>query len=677
MNAYTKRGNRLFLLFALVTCLHAGNLQAKVKIHSIVSPNGNLELQVVAGTEISFCLLHKGNVLLSSLPLALQLEDGTCLGPGAKLVSAKKRNRQETIPSPLYRKDTIRAEYNQLEFLFSEGFGITFRLFDQGAAYRFYTKKTDSLYITGEHAGFLFPKDYTCFVPYSRGEPNPFQNSFENIYAVTSVSGFDKDKLAFLPLLVCLEDNLKVVLTESDLESYPGMYLKGGKVPGGYAFRSVFAPIPSTTTVHPFRGQVVPVAYSEVMAAVSGTRTFPWRIMAVSEKDTELPVNDLVYSLGAPNRIGPSDWIKPGKVAWDWWNNWGVTGVDFPVGINTDTYKHYIDFAAANGIEYVVLDEGWSPPSGHDIMKVIPEIDLKELVAYAGQKGVDLMLWCVGYVLDNKLEEACRVYSDMGFKGFKVDFMDRDDQLVVNMLYRIAETTARYHMVVNLHGMYKPTGFNRTFPNVLNFEGVFGLEQSKWSREDLVPYDVTFPYIRMVAGPVDYTQGGMRNTTRADFHPVYNNPMAAGTRAHQVATYVVFDSPLVMLCDNPVTYSKEQETTDFITGIPVVWDQTCILQGEVGEYIVSARRKEDTWFVGGLTNWTPRTLTLNLSFLEPGRLYEASVFRDGTNAHRHATDYKIETVTVTSEQELSVYLSPGGGFAIKFSAVGNPLCGTP
>ena len=676
MRAFPANGIRCFVLFILSTWLTVGNVEAKVTTHSLFSPNKKLELQVVTDTQISFCLLHKENVLLSSLPLGLQLEGGTVLGSGARLLSVERTEQQETIPSPLYRKDTIHTRYNQLDFLFDNGFGITFRMYDGGAAYRFYTQWADSLYITQEHTGFLFTEDYTCYIPYSRGEPNPFQSSFENTYAVTPLSGFEKDKLAFLPLLVCLENNMKVVLTESDLESYPGMYLKGEKVPKGYVFQGVFAPIPSETNVHPFRGQVVPVAYSEVLAATSGTRTFPWRIMAVSEKDTELPVNDLVYCLGAPNKTGPTDWIKPGKVAWEWWNNWGITGVDFQAGINTETYKYYIDFAAENGIEYVVLDEGWSPPSGHDIMKTIPEIDLEELVDYAGQKNVDLILWCVGYVLDNKLEEACRVYSEMGFKGFKVDFMDRDDQPVVDMLYRIAETAARYRMTVNFHGMYKPTGFNRTFPNVLNFEGVFGMEQSKWSREDLVTYDVTFPYIRMLAGPVDYTQGGMRNVTREDFHPVYNHPMAAGTRARQVATYIVFDNPLVMLCDNPVAYRKEQETTDFITKIPVVWDQTCILKGELGKYIVSARRKDSRWFVGGLTDWNERTLTIDLSFLEPGRTYNAHIFRDGVNAHRHATDYKTETKTVTSEQVLTVLLRPGGGFAIMFEVADNPPCDT-
>ena len=664
----TSLGKHLPIIFLsfLFFVFTASPLDAKVKIHSITSPGGDLELQVVTETNISFCLLYKDTLLVSSPALSLRLKDGTVLGPNARLLKAKKTDSREIIPSPLYRKSQIDDQYRQLDVKFRGGFGIRFRVYDQGAAYQFYTEQKDSLCIMEESAGFIFEKDYACYIPYSRGEDNPFQNSFENVYSVIPISEFDREKLAFLPLLVCLDNGMKMALTESDLESYPGMYLRGGKTSGGFEFKGVFAPIPSATRTEPGRGQVLAAEYSDILAKTSGTRSFPWRIMAVAKEDTELPVNDLVYALGSPNRIGNTDWIKPGKIAWDWWNNWGITGVDFPAGINTQTYKYYIDFASANGIEYVVLDEGWSPPTGHDVMKVIPRIDLEELVSYAKEKNVDLILWCVGYVLDQKLEEACRVYSEMGFKGFKVDFMDRDDQLVVDMLYRIAETAARYNLLIDLHGMYKPTGFNRTYPNVVNFEGIFGLEQSKWSREDLVPYEATFPYIRMLAGPVDYTQGAMRNATRQDFHPVYNNPMAAGTRARQVATYVVFDNPLVMLCDNPTAYMKEQETTDFITKIPVVWDETRILQGKVGEYIVSARRNGSQWFVGGLTNWTQRTITLDLSFLEPGRTYKARIFCDGINAHRHATDYKIEERDVTSEETLTVRLSPGGGFAIMF-----------
>ena len=353
---------RSLIMFAGLLFLTTGTLDAKVKIHSLLLPT-EAGTQVVTDTNIlSACAYGPGPGLLRAAFSESGRRDHT--GAGSPVNLGKKTQSRDVIPSPFYKKSEISLEYSQIDFRFRGGFGLSFRLYDQGAAYRFYTTMKDSLKIVDEAAGFVFQKDHTSYIPYSRGEDNPFFNSHENIYTVSPISGFDAEKLAFLPLLVCLDNGMKMVLTESDLESYPGMYLRGGKTSGGFAYQGVFAPIPSATRTDPFRGQVIPVHYSDVLARTAGQRTFPWRIMAVSEKDTELPVNDLVYALGAPNRIGCTDWIKPGKVAWDWWNNWGVTGVDFPVGINTQTYKYFIDFASDNGIEYVVLDEGWSPPQG-------------------------------------------------------------------------------------------------------------------------------------------------------------------------------------------------------------------------------------------------------------------------------------------------------------------------
>lgn len=654
---------KITLICMFLVCCTLG-LQAKVTVHTITSPDTKLELQVITDTKVSLCLLRNGEPILTAPELSLTLDDGRVLGQNTKVSSKSQDSFNESIDSPFYRKSQIQISYNQLRFKFKDGLGIELRLYNQGLAYRFFTTLKEDINIIGESASYLFEKDHTAYVPYVNGPRNRFQTSFENIYTVMPISSFDKKQLAFSPLLVCLDNGVKVTLTEADLESYPGMFLKGISNNGKFGFEGVFAPIPTKTSINPYRCQVCLEESGTILAQTKGSRNYPWRIASVAEKDTELMDNDMVYALASPNRIGSTDWIKPGKVAWDWWNNWGITGVDFPVGINTQTYKYFIDFAAANGIEYVVLDEGWSSPSGGDIMKAIPEIDLKELATYAKEKDVDLILWCVGYVLDKKLEEACRVYSEMGFKGFKVDFMDRDDQTVVEMNYRIAQTAAKYHMLIDFHGMYKPAGMNRTFPNVINFEGIFGLEQSKWSREDMIQHDVTFPYIRMMSGPVDYTQGGMRNAVKRDFVPINNNPMAAGTRAHQVGSYIVFDSPLVMLCDNPTIYMKEQETTDYIVQIPTVWDQTRIIDGTLGEYIVSARKKGDHWYVGALNNWTARDITVDFSFLEEGRTYTARIFQDGVNAARHATDYKIVTKTVTSKDKLTIHLAPGGGLAI-------------
>ena len=406
------------------------------------------------------------------------------------------------------------------------------------------------------------------------------------------------------------------------------------------------------------------------IARVDGRRSYPWRIVAYAATVTELPVNDMVWQTAEASRVADASWVRDGKIAWDWWNNWGVYGVDFKSGINTETYKYFIDFAAANGIEYVALDEGWGVRDG-DVMHVVPEIDLPEIVSYARGKKVGIILWVVAKVLDDKLEEACRYYSELGVAGWKVDFIDRQDQAAVERVYRIADAAARYRMIVDFHGVYKPTGLQRTYPNVVNFEGIFGLEQLKWTDKtaaDMPAYDCTFPFIRQVAGPVDYTQGAMRNASRKNFRAVNNHPMSQGTRAHQVATYVVFDSPLVMLCDSPTAYEKEPETLDYIVRFPTRFDQTLIPAGEIGRYIVTARRAGDRWYLGALTNWDAREVEVKLDFLGDGR-WKARIFRDGVNADRYGEDYLLEERTVTAADSLAMPMAPGGGYAVQFERV--------
>ena len=443
------------------------------------------------------------------------------------------------------------------------------------------------------------------------------------------------------------------------------MFLRQGTQP--FSLQGAFAPYPAEMEETPERGQVIVTSRHAYLAVIRQNaseeqpRFFPWRVLAIADSDTALPVNNLVYLLASPSRIRNTAWIRPGKVAWDWWNWWNITGVDFAAGINTQTYKYYIDFAAANGIEYVVLDEGWSDPL--DIMKIKPAVNLRELCGYAEAKGVGLVLWAVSFVLDKNLEKACATYAKMGIKGFKVDFMDRDDQTITEQLYRIAETASNHRLFIDYHGMYKPAGMNRTWPNVLNFEGVWGLEQLKWTRDDIVEYDVTFPFIRMLSGPVDYTPGAMRNQVRNEFTPNYCNPSSQGTRARQVAEYIVFDAPFEMLCDNPSAYMKEQPTTDFITAIPTVWDETRILQGEIGKFLVTARRKGIKWYIGGLTNWDARNVTLDLSSLIKGER-PATLYRDGANATRNATDHVIEEIEIQAKKPFLVHMAPGGGFAL-------------
>lgn len=659
-----KRFFTFFLLAAFAGALTAGSSAAKV--YKLSSPDGRTAVEVDVQKQITWSVRHGGQQVLAPSAISLTAA-GNVIGYDARVKSARTEKIRGTVAAPFWRQAVIEERYNELELTLPDGWSLTFRAYDgEGVAYRFSStslKKGDR--ITAEQAEFNFDRDYTAYVPYNPDTEHPFATSFESKYTVAPLSAFRSDALAFSPLLVCLDGGLRVEVTDADIESYPGMFLKKGS--RSLSLEGSFAPVPAATRETPRRGQVVVDRYSDDLAVIrenaskKAPRHFPWRVLAIAESDADLPVNNLVYLLASPSRVKDISWIKPGKVAWDWWNDWNITGVDFEAGINTRTYKHYIDFAAENGIEYVVLDEGWSAPL--DIMKLNPAIDLKELAKYASSKGVDLVLWAVSYVLDKDLEKACKTYSKMGIKGFKVDFMNRDDQEVTEQLYRIAEAAARHQMLVDYHGMYKPAGMNRTWPNVLNFEGVWGLEQMKWTTEDIVEYDVTFPYIRMLSGPVDYTPGAMRNALKREFAPNNSNPVSQGTRARQVAEYVVFDAPFEMLCDNPSAYRKEQETTDFITAIPTVWDETRILQGTVGQYIVTARRSGTRWYIGGLTGWEARDLSLDLSGLVKGK-HSAVLYRDGVNAARNATDYKIETVEVQSKKPLPVHMAPGGGFVL-------------
>ena len=546
------------------------------------------------------------------------------------------------------------------------------RAYDEGVAYRFYTTSKKEAVITDEMADFCFPEDSKAWLAYSTNDQKPFAMAFQNYYDETLLTEA-KDKYAFLPATIerLLTDEagkgtnggVKVTLLESDLRSYPGMFLKAD----GTHLKAAFAKYPKKMAYYKWRGMSYVETTEDYIAKSTGPRTYPWRVMAITESDTEMPVNNLVYALATPNQTGDTSWIKPGKVAWDWWNDWNLKGVDFEAGINTRTYQYYIDFAAKNHIPYVVLDEGWYDSSKGDIMNPIKDIDLQGLIDYAKAKNVSIVLWTVFNVLDEHLMEACEKYTKMGIKGWKIDFMDRNDQTAVEMAERLAKTCASYQLFVDYHGYFTPTGMNRTYPNILNYEGVFGMEEARWAKKDtdMPRYDVTFPFIRMMAGNVDFTPGALRNGTKDNWVECYQNPVSMGTRCHQLACYVVHDSPFTMLCDAPTNYEREQECTDIITSIPDAWDETRILQGKMGEYIVTARRNGNDWYVGGQTNWDRRTVALALDFLPAGASYEATLVTDGINANHQAEDYRVERKTLTARDSLDIRLASGGGFVLK------------
>lgn len=659
-----KNNKKLYLaILSLLLLIGNASLAAKEKKYVLSSPDGTLKVEISAGNELAYQVMHGNDTILSHSNIGLVLENGTIVGKTPRITGERRRKIKDNIESPFYRFKEFVATGNELDLKLKGGFGIIFRAYNEGVAYRFYTTQSSDIIIKEEQAEFNFKEDYTAYLPYTTNDKKPMAMAYQNVYDIIPLSKA-QPKLAFLPVTVDC-GSVKLTLLESDLEAYPGMFVQSQQ--GKYGLKGVFAPYPAKTDFYPWRKQEYVTETTDFISRSRGSRSYPWRVLAITEKDTDMPVNNLVYALASPNRIGDTSWIKTGKVAWDWWNDWNLKGVPFKAGINMDTYKYYIDFASRNGLEFIVLDEGWYDPKSGDMLTVIPELDLTELIAYGKSKGVEIVLWTVFNVLDSQLEAACKKYADMGIKGFKVDFLDRDDQTAVEMVYRIAEMTARYKLTLDLHGIYKPTGINRTYPHIINFESVFGMEEVKWTdiKNNMPLYDVTFPYIRMMAGPVDYTPGAMRNATKADWRAMYYTPASMGTRCHQLAAYIVHDSPFTMLCDAPTNYLNEQECVDFIASLPVEVDSTFIASGELGKYIVTVRKKDVNWYIGGMTNWDERDVQLDFSFLPEGMSYTAVLFKDGVNANKQAEDYRKETIRIDKDSRLTLHLASGGGFAMK------------
>lgn len=642
-----------------LTALLGTSALAAVKNHKLTSPDGRISVVVTSGNGLSWSVSMDGKQLLAPSAVSVTIDDGSVYGEG-KLKRAETRSVSREISTALYKKSLVEDKYNELTFTFSDC-RVVFRAYDSGVAYRFISRSRHDFKVLSEKAEFRFAQDWPAYVPYT----SVFNSSFEKQYTLTELSEFDTRSMSILPMMVKASDGIRMNIMESSLYDYPGMYLRRGD--GLLELRGTFAAYPEKVAQGGHNSlQGIVGSRRDYIAHCSAEEKFPWRIIAIGD-DRTMADCDLVWLLGEDPAEGSDwDWVKPGKVAWEWWNGWNVKGVDFKAGINNDTYKFYIDFAAEYGIEYVILDEGWSVKGAADLMKVVPEIDIKELVDYAAARNVGIILWAGYWAFDRDMENICRHYSSLGVKGFKIDFMDRDDQMMVAFHSRAAATAAKYRLLVDFHGTYKPSGLSRTWPNVLNYEGVFGCEQMKWCKSDVNQplYDVLMPFIRQCAGPVDYTQGAMNNAARGHFRANYSEPMSMGTRCHQLAEYMVFDSPLCMLCDTPINYRREPECTRFIASVPTVWDETRVLDGRVGECIVTARRKGDEWYVGGICSWKAINLKIDLGFLGDG-LWTAEIFRDGVNASRNGTDYIREIRTVEAGSSFGVEMAPGGGVAMR------------
>ena len=663
----------LLSMFCLIAaCAMAGN-------YEVSSPNGKVKVVVNTDEAVKWSVSYSGQTVLQPSVIDIQLRQGKkTLGLG-QVGKVAKYQVESSFKNPFYKKAEISDAYGQLLMYTNQKFTIEVRAYDDGAAYRLISSNTKPSLVVNETAEFSFADDYQAFVPYvndNRGGER-YCYSFESYYDEAPLSKMFPDSLAITPLAVCLPGGMKAIVMDAGVENYPGMFVKrakSGEVKGEKLVAE-FAPYPLAQEIGGYdRLNLVPTKRADYIAKLDGRQSLPWRAVVITERDADILNCDMAQRLAPACRIADTSWIHPGKVAWDWWNNCNITGVDFASGMNTSTYLYYIDFAAKNKIEYVIIDEGWS--GKESLMDDLsPEIDLPRVIAHGKEKGVGIILWSSwrNLIGSNPLndikvtDEVMKHYADMGIKGFKVDFFDRDDQQVIASAYKIAESAARYHLYLDYHGL-KPFGIQRAYPNIFNFEGVKGLENSKWEPRvgdgplhNQPRYDVTAPYLRMLAGPMDYTPGAMMNAMKDSFFGNNDHPMSQGTRVHQMAMYTTFEAPLQMMADSPTKYMQNQECTDFIAQIPTTFDETVALDGQLGEYIVIARRKGTTWYVAAMTDWTARDLAIPLSFLGEGK-FSADIFADGANAMKEATDYKHTKQTATCQDQLKIHLSSGGGW---------------
>lgn len=660
-----------FAAASLVGCLSLTAQTIGVK-----SPDGLNEIRLMTEPTLSYSVLRAGVERVAPTPIAMEIEGvGMLGGTTAKVATADTVSVKGTVPSPFYKKASVDESANKTTVAFDGGWKVVMVARNDGVAYRFETALPGKVKVVGESAGIKFPDPLAkVYAGYCRDKGDPLQCSWESVYSTTNAAGVaSAGQTVYLPLVVKHSDGVAMCVTESDLLDYPGLNFRRAK-DGSCALESHMAKYPSKVEYrdgktigspeNPLR-HIFITQRADYLAETSGTRTYPWRVFMLAPSEAKLCEADIVYALATPCKLTKTDWIKPGKVAWEWWNFWNVSGVPFRAGCNTATYEYYIDFAAEFGVEYVIMDEGWSKKL--NIMELNPETDVPHLVKYANARGVGIILWCAWPQLVGRQNEVFGKYAKMGVKGFKIDFMDRDDQVMENYLEETAKIAADWKLVIDYHGMHKPTGLSRAYPNVLNYEGIHGLENTKWEKSnvDFPRNDVLSFFGRMSAGPMDYTPGAMLNMTREQYRPSMAQPGSQGTRVHQMAMMSMYEAPLQMLCDSPTQYLRNRECFSFMAKVPVVWDETIGLAGEMEEYAVVARRRGDEWYVSAINSWAPRKIEIALPFLGDGK-WKAEIFADGINADRDATDYTKTSSTVTSATKITAELAPGGGWTARF-----------
>lgn len=646
------------LLTSLLALAAASSLLAQYQEYSVNSPDKKVQVNVRLTDRVYYNVVVDGAEVMWFSPLSMETSQGHW-GSEVRLKSSDQNSVNEAIKTVWGIRSQVPNNYNELRLEFEGDYAIHFRAYNDGVAYRFVSLQPGELIVYDEEVEYRFWDDYMMI----NHVTDSFYTSYEKFYTRQTIQEVPQDSIISLPSVID-QGNIKLAVLEADLYSYPGLYLtKKGQHRRNY-IRGTLPKFPQRVEQGGWSEFSLVVKETEnYIAKTEGNRSFPWRALEIARSDAELADSDLVYRLSRPSKIKDTSWIQPGMVAWDWWNGWNIIGVDFESGVNNQTYEYYIDFAAKNGIEYVIMDEGWSDQ--FDVLLPTPQLDMEHLANYAKKRGVRLILWAVWFPLDRQHEEAFKIFEKWGIAGVKVDFIDRDDQLAVEFYERIAKAAADHNLLVDFHGCSKPTGLHRTYPNVVNFEAVRGNEYNKFSEGGVPPgHNLDLVFTRMLAGPMDYTPGAMRNAIQGDFSVSNLNTMSHGTRCHQLGMYVVYYAPLQMMCDAPTSYERYPDILEFCSTVPVSWDETVVLEGELGEYVVIARRKGDDWYVGGMTNWTERTVIVDFSFLGRGA-YETTIFQDGVNAHKNAEDYQRVETTVSSSATMEVHMKPGGGFAMK------------
>lgn len=668
-----------------VALVAVGALTVGAEEFRATSPDGLNEIRLNTEPELTYSVYRKGQVRVAPTALSMTIQgQGVLGGKGLQAKGSTKLERNEVVPSPFYKKASFLD--NGKETLVDFGnWQVRLQARNDGVAYRFETAFGGEVVVETEQAGVKFPSPDTCLYwgnHWGEWQGDVLQNSWEDIYKKNTVKQLPAEGLVYLPLLVHYPDGGVMEVMEADLLDYPGWNMKR---PAAFDDQLVANMARYPVCVTNQEGAVLsskPARHVRVtkrapfLAKTKGTRTYPWRAFILADREIDLVNNDLIVALATPSQIKDTSWIKPGKVAWDWWNDCNIYGapanfraVDFKSGFNTKTYEYFIDFAAKKGVEYVIFDEGWSEKL--NIWKYHPDVDVPHLVKYANDRGVGIILWCAWsqVCFGDDMVRAFEKFSKMGVKGFKIDFFDRDDQGVEQVIERLAKTASEYKQILLLHGMHKPTGLSRTWPNVLNYEGVFGLEQAKWTSEKEVDFpqnDLRVFYTRMVAGPMDYTPGAMLNYAKGKFKVDMNKPGSQGTRVHQMALMSLFEAPVQMLCDSPTQYLLNTECFDFMAEVPTVWDETVPLLGKLDHYAVLARRKGDVWYLSAIASWDGAELEVATDFLGKGK-WNATIFADGPNATREGSDYVKRSATVTAGEKVKLSIAPGGGWTARLT----------